>query len=145
VAGEADRPVVLDLVRAFMTEVRGTAPAQAELVRSVEIRLGALPERGGFWLWEVDGEVVSLTGHGGPTPNGIRIGPVYTPPRHRGRGYATRLVAEQSAWLLGRGRRFCFLFTDLANPTSNGIYRRIGYRQVCEAAEIVFEPDPAGR
>ena len=95
-------------------------------------------------LWEVDGASVSLAGWGGPTPNGIRVGPVYTPPELRGRGYATALTAEVSQRLLdGRlfvgGRRFCFLYTDLANPTSNAIYERIGYERIAEAAEIVFD------
>jgi len=97
----------------------------------------------GILLWEDAGEPVSIAGWGGPTPNGIRMGPVYTPPELRGHGYATALTAELSQRLLdGRlfsgGRRFCFLYTDLANPTSNAIYERIGYRRVAESAEIVF-------
>ena len=97
----------------------------------------------GILLWEDGGEPVSFAAWGGPTPNGIRIGPVYTPPELRGRGYATALSAELSHRLLdGRlfegGRRFCFLYTDLANPTSNAIYERIGYQRVAESAEIVF-------
>jgi len=94
---------------------------------------------GGIELWEDEGEVVSLSGWGGPTPNGIRIGPVYTPPEHRGHGYATALVAELSQRLLDGGRSFCFLYTDLANPTSNAIYERIGYVKVAEAAMVAFE------
>jgi hypothetical protein len=97
----------------------------------------------GIMLWEDGGEPVSLAAWGGPTPNGIRIGPVYTPPELRGRGYATALTAELSQRLLDgrlfRGRRFCFLYTDLANPTSNAIYERIGYHRVAESAEIVFD------
>jgi predicted GNAT family acetyltransferase len=73
-----------------------------------------------------------MVGAGGETPNGIRIGPVYTPPQRRSRGYATSLTAAASADQLGRGRRFVFLFTDLANPTSNKIYQAIGYRPVCD-------------
>ena len=103
---------------------------------------------GGILLWEDGGEPVSLAGWGGPTPNGIRVGPVYTPPELRGRGYATALTAELSQRLLdGRllegGRRFCFLYTDLANPTSNAIYERIGYRRVGESAEYRFGVEPA--
>jgi GNAT superfamily N-acetyltransferase len=94
---------------------------------------------GGFVFWEDGGNVVSVSGWGGPTPNGIRIGPVYTPPERRGRGYATALVAELSQNLLDGGRSFCFLFTDLANPTSNAIYERIGAVRVCEAAMVAFE------
>jgi predicted GNAT family acetyltransferase len=86
----------------------------------------------------VDGEIVSLSGHSGPTPNGIRIGPVYTPPDLRGNGYATTLVARQSQWLLDNGHRYCFLYTDLANPRSNSIYQRIGYRQIAESAQYRF-------
>jgi uncharacterized protein len=64
---------------------------------------------------------------------------VYTPPRHRGKGYATSLVAELTGRLLAAGHRRCMLVTDLANPTSNGIYRRIGYLPVCDSADYRFE------
>jgi uncharacterized protein len=92
---------------------------------------------GGYWLWD-DGEPVSLAGHLDVPRVGSRIGPVYTPPRHRGRGYATRLVAELSAARLALGDPACFLFTDLANPTSNAIYERIGYVKICDAEEYSF-------
>jgi predicted GNAT family acetyltransferase len=87
---------------------------------------------GGIVLWEDDGAVVSIAGFGGRTPNGIRIGPVYTPPELRGRGYASALTAAVTQRLLDGGLRFCFLFTDLANPTSNSIYQRIGYEPVSD-------------
>jgi len=97
-----------------------------------------LRSSGGFALWE-DGEVVSLSGFGGETPHGIRIGPVYTPPRLRRRGYASALVAQLSRQLLDEGRDYCFLYTDLANPTSNRIYMDVGYELVCESADYVFQ------
>jgi predicted GNAT family acetyltransferase len=65
--------------------------------------------------------------------------PVYTPPALRGRGYASALVAAVSQAQLDAGRRFCFLFTDLANPTSNRIYQDIGYEAVCDVDEYRFE------
>ena len=68
----------------------------------------------------------------------MRVGPVYTPPDGRRRGYAEAVTAAVTARALARGRRFCFLFTDLANPTSNGIYRRIGYRPVCDVDQWAF-------
>ena len=104
-------------------------------------RLGTMlaSDEEGIWLWEAEGQVVSLSGFGGPTPNGIRIGPVYTPPGLRGRGYATTLVADLSRRQLASGQRFCFLHTDLANPTSNAIYRRIGYQRVCDSVVLAFE------
>jgi uncharacterized protein len=122
-------------------ERQGGGPGREDAEQNVRHKLSS--PTGGFLLWENAGAPVSLAGWGGPTPNGIRIGPVYTPPELRGRGYATALTAELSQQLLdGRlypgGRRFCFLYTDLANPTSNAIYERIGYRRVAEAAEVVF-------
>ncbi|MCA1588626.1 MAG: GNAT family N-acetyltransferase [Chloroflexi bacterium] len=90
------------------------------------------------YVWEDEGEVVSLVGTGGETPNGIRIGPVYTPPERRGRGYASSLTAAASQDQLERGRRFVFLFTDLSNPTSNKIYQAIGYRPVCDVDQYLF-------
>src|SRR3954468_2910484 len=87
---------------------------------------------GGLVIWEDEGEPVSMAGFGGRTPNGIRIGPVYTPPERRGRGYGSAVTAAITQRLLDGGLRFCFLFTDLANPTSNSIYQRIGYEPVSD-------------
>jgi len=137
IATMADRELVLDWWIAFGEEVlHEGSPGRERAVTSVDHKLSS-PESG-MLLWEVDGEVVSFAGWGGRTPNGIRVGPVYTPPELRGRGYATAVTADLSRRLLASGRRFCFLYTDLANPTSNAIYERIGYRRIAEAAEVVF-------
>jgi len=133
-AGEANLDLVFAWVMAFADEARHGRETIER--RHIEARLES-PE-GGIGLWEDGGAVVSLCGYGSRTPNGVRIGPVYTPPDLRGRGYATSLTAEVSERRLAAGRRFCFLYTDLANPTSNAIYERIGYRRVCESAEFSF-------
>jgi GNAT superfamily N-acetyltransferase len=91
------------------------------------------------YLWVDEGRPVSLAGAGGRTPNGIRIGPVYTPPDLRGRGYASNLVAGVSQLQLDAGRTFVFLFTDLANPTANKIYQSIGYEPVNDVDEYEFD------
>jgi len=87
---------------------------------------------GGIVVWEDEGGTVSMAGFGGRTPNGVRVGPVYTPPELRRRGYASALTAALTQRLLDGGLRFCFLFTDLSNPTSNSIYQRIGYEPVSD-------------
>jgi predicted GNAT family acetyltransferase len=136
-AGAADRPLLLAWLLAFARE--SLPPGHgggSEMERAVG---GRLEGRGsGLWLWEDAGEPVSVAGYAGKTPTGIRVGPVYTPPERRGRGYATSLVAELSRWLLAGGNATCFLYTDLANPTSNAIYARIGYRRVCDSLEYGF-------
>jgi predicted GNAT family acetyltransferase len=84
-----------------------------------------------IYLWE-DDQPVSMAAKSRPTPRGICISYVYTPPELRGRGYATNCVAHLSQLLLNSGREFCVLFTDLANLTSNHIYQSIGYTPVCD-------------
>jgi len=130
-----DRSLVVRWIRAFQDEALGEDDADAAETltdRWLEGRGRTL------FLWQ-DGGIVSLCGVGGTTPHGIRIGPVYTPPPARGRGYASALVAEASKLQLEAGRRFCFLFTDLANPTSNHIYQSIGYVPVSDVDDLRFE------
>lgn len=135
----ADRDLLFAWFEAFTREALPEEPSDRERLLAFLDRRIAGETAGGIWLWERDGEPVAMSGYGGPTPHGIRIGPVYTPPEQRGNGYATALVAAQSAWLLSTGRRFCFLYTDLANPTSNAIYERIGYERVGDSAQYTFE------
>jgi hypothetical protein len=139
-AATGDRPVLLEWFLAFANEALPPREGNDEqMERSLDARLSG--KGSGLWLWEDAGRPVSLAGYLGKTPNGIRVGPVYTPPERRGGGYATSLVADLSRWLLDLGNRFCFLYTDLANPTSNAIYARIGYRRICDAVEYRFVPD----
>jgi predicted GNAT family acetyltransferase len=137
-ADAADRELVLSWIKAFADEaLHGDDDENgSRLERSVDARLASADT--GVALWEVDGTPVSLAGFGGPTPNGIRIGPVYTPPELRGNGYGTAVTAAVTQRMLDRGHGFCFLYTDLANPTSNAIYMRIGYEPVCDSREIAF-------
>ena len=133
-----DRDVLAAWLAAFTLE------AMSESVDSV--RAGAMAD---WWLearerrmflWEDDGVPVSMCGASGETPSGIRIGAVYTPPELRGRGYASACVAAVTQAELDSGRKYCFLFTDLANPTSNKIYQAIGYEPICDVDEYRFEP-----
>ena len=133
-AGRRDRGLVLERFLAFGEELGEHYDEQLE--RAVDARLAS--DDAGVGLWLVDGEVVSIAGFGGPTPNGIRIGPVHTPEPLRGRGYGTAVTAAVTRLQLDRGRRFCFLYTDLANPTSNAIYQRLGYVPVCDSREVAF-------
>lgn len=91
-----------------------------------------------IFLWE-DGKPVAIAARTRPTTNGISVNLVYTPPESRRRGYATTLVAQLSQALLDSGYKYCTLFTDLANPTSNHIYKEIGYNAVCDFNEYRFE------
>ncbi len=91
-----------------------------------------------FWL-DLQNNIVSMAGLTGETPTGCRIAWVYTPPEYRGQGYASALVAFVSQVQLDAGKKFCFLDTDLANPTSNSIYQKIGYKAVSDTQNITFD------
>jgi hypothetical protein len=132
-----DRDLLRSWFRAFAAEALPPEHPRDDERTDANIDHRLAGHGGGFWLWE-DGEPVSLSGHHDVPRVGSRIGPVYTPPEHRGRGYATRLVAELSSARLAMGDPACFLFTDLSNPTPNAIYERIGYLKLCDAQEYAF-------
>lgn len=119
-----DFELVLAWEIAFLTEC-SLPYSQSALPQEMRDRLSAPQPL--LWLWEIDGKPVAMT-MGRPCPPVARVGQVYTLPEHRGRGYAGALVGQVSAQLQEWGCASVYLFTDLANPTSNGVYRRIGYR-----------------
>ena len=100
----------------------------------------ALIAGGGELLWEVDGEPVAQAAARAVVAGMSRIGPVYTPPEHRGHGYAAAVTAAAARWALERGARQVLLYTDLANPTTNRLYPRLGFRPRYDALELRFVP-----
>ncbi|MFH8590277.1 GNAT family N-acetyltransferase [Streptomyces rimosus] len=90
-------------------------------------------------IWEDGGRPVSFAGVS-PVLGGMsRTGPVYTPPELRRRGYASGIVAAGARHALALGAREVVLFADLANPTSNSIYQRLGYVPVHDALALDLE------
>ncbi len=126
-AAEPDAPLLIEWLRQFGIDAH--LPA---LDIDPEKLVRRYLDTGTMFLWEHEGTPVTMVGSNARTPNGARVGPVYTPSNLRGRGYGTSGTAAVTKQLLDAGQKFCFLFTDLSNQTSNGIYRRIGYRQVGE-------------
>jgi GNAT superfamily N-acetyltransferase len=120
--------------------LRQWAPAYARDVGAA-VDVGAffvnMLNRGCLYVWDDHGpcSVVTLSSF---TKNGARITAVYTPPEHRNRGCASAGVAALSQMALDEGRRMCLILADAGNPTSNGIYRRIGYEPINEAVQIQF-------
>lgn len=130
-----DHALIRDWAEAFTVEAMPDSPARDYDVMARGWITGTSRTA---YLWEDGGRPVSLAGIGGLTPHGIRVGPVYTPPELRGRGYASNVVAGVSQLQLDAGRTFVFLFTDLANPTANKIYQAIGYEPVNDVDEYDF-------
>ncbi len=130
-ATAADRDLLLSWLRVFSAEAMPKHPQDdaehlARLARAT----------GYFWS---DGQPVAMCMTSRPTPNGLCVHGVYTPAELRGRGYASCLVAAVSQRILDSGRRFAYLYTDLANPTSNKIYAAIGYEPVYDVQTYAFE------
>ena len=127
-ATQADLALVARWAHEFMVEALPREAGSAEeALETTRVKIEDLD----LYLWE-DGQPVALAGRNRPTPNGYCVGPVYTPPAFRRKGYATALTAALSQVLLDSGKQFTALFTDLANPTSNNIYQKIGYRPICD-------------
>jgi uncharacterized protein len=130
-----DRDLLVAWVDAFLGEaLERRSPEESGVLVDRSFRTGTRT----WYLWEDGGRPVSVAATSGPTPNGIRVGPVYTPPELRGRGYASAVTAAASQAELDKGRTFVFLFTDLANATSNKIYQQIGYEPVIDVDQIAF-------
>jgi hypothetical protein len=133
VATTIDVPIVTSWLEAFGRDA-------GMLVGDAAARARALVGSGDVLLWIDREEPVSMAAVTGRTSRGARVGYVFTPAGARGRGYASACVAELSARLLAGGRDFCCLFTDLANPVSNAIYQRLGYRAVRDFVDCELVP-----
>ncbi|MNB84200.1 FR47-like protein [compost metagenome] len=92
-----------------------------------------------IYILEVNGIPVSMAGYTRVMQTAIGVAFVYTPPYERSKGYATSIVAQISQLALEKGFTKCVLYTDLANPTSNSIYQKIGYTPVCDSLQLQFE------
>ncbi|MFB6955303.1 GNAT family N-acetyltransferase [Streptomyces niveus] len=145
-----------------------TAPVSAGFVQTPPLRplLGPMPDRaarelvpvlraaqpgadhtrataervstGRIWLWDVAGAPVAMASVSPVVAGQARVAPVYTPPRLRGRGYGGAVTAAVSRATLDAGAEQVLLYTDLANPTSNALYRRLGYRPLTDSQTLTF-------
>jgi len=136
VAGEEDLELVAQWVGDFEMDTGLNMKPDRE--KSYEMAKNRIQKKGIF-LWEDEGKVVSMAAKARPTQNGCTVNLVYTPKELRGRGYAGSCVAALSQHLLDEGYQFCSLFTDLANPTSNSIYMKIGYKPVGDFDGYIIE------
>ena len=133
VADAGDRELLLAWMKAFHADIGGE---DRDVADRVDDKLGY----GGLTLWEVDGAPVSVAGASRLEVGMIRVMAVYTPPELRGRGYAGAATTAVSRAALDAGADHVVLFTDLANPTSNALYQRLGYRPIEDRAEVGFKP-----
>lgn len=133
VAAESDAALLTGWFTDFAAELNDMG-ADADHAAIVREKLGY----GGVTIWEADGEPVSIAGMTRQVAGMIRIGPVYTPPALRGHGYASAVTAAISQRARAAGTEEVLLYTDLANPVSNSIYQRIGYRPVEDQVVLAF-------
>jgi predicted GNAT family acetyltransferase len=132
VATPPDRELLTAWQTAFLAEAGGIIPGDVASVIDDRISFG------GITLWEVDGTPVSMAGLTRSVAGMVRIAPVYTPLPHRRRGYAAAVTATISQAALDAGAAEVLLFADLANPTSKGLYQRLGYKAVEDRVVLSF-------
>jgi len=136
-ASEEDVVLLADWIEAFWHEAEHAAPRRGRDL-ALQMAWGRVGE-GVFWLWlDESGAPVSLAGHTPITAGMGRLGPVFTPPENRGHGYAAGATTAASEALMRYGADEILLFTDLANPVSNRLYQRLGYRPVSDRARLEF-------
>lgn len=134
-ATRQDIELLADWWVAFLSESMPSEPRESDPTAAV----GQLLEEGSaFGIWCVSGEPVAMALARLPEASMSRIGYVYTPPTMRGHGYGSAVTAAMSRWLREVGTRHVVLYADTANPVSNRIYQRMGYRQVLEEIDLAF-------
>ena len=136
-ATQGDVAFVARSLEAFWEEAEQSMPLGARItaLRMADARIA----EGIFWLWlDASGTPVSFAGHTPIVAGMGRVGPVYTPPELRGHGYAAGATVVVTQALLDRGADEILLFTDLANPISNRLYQRLGYRPIGDRARLEF-------
>jgi GNAT superfamily N-acetyltransferase len=131
VAGAGDRDLLMAWYGSFGQDVGETLHNVAELV---DDGIG----RDALMLWEVDGVPVSMAGRTPAVAGVARVAAVYTTATLRRRGYAGAVTVAVSRAALAAGATDVVLFTDLANPTSNALYQRLGYRPVQDRTVLSF-------
>src|SRR5579872_358533 len=130
-AGPGDRSLMILWTRAFQDEI-------GESANDTERRVDRALAAGQMWLWDQNGETTPMAVGRELSQGVVRLSGVYTPPEKRNHGYAAACVHALSRHLRDCGYR-CILYTDLGNPTSNSIYRRIGYKAVAESLRYRFD------
>jgi RimJ/RimL family protein N-acetyltransferase len=130
-ATDSDRPLLIDWFRRFH-EYIGEAPEN--LAALVDDRMS----HGGIALWEHDGTPVSMAVYTRPEAGMVRVQYVWTPPEHRRQGFGGAATTAATRNALDAGATDVVLFTDLANPTSNALYPRLGYRPIEDRVVVEF-------
>ena len=123
IAGLGDRELLIEWSQAFNREAH---TARGNTGRTVDDRLS----HAGLTLWEASGQPVAMAGSTRDVAGVVRVAGVYTAPTYRQRGYGGAVTAAVTRAALDAGASAVVLFTDLANPTSNALYQRLGYRPV---------------
>ncbi len=135
-ATQADLDLLADWHEAFHAETQAGGPADTRAAVADKLSYG------GVMLWETGGEPVAMAGLTRIEGGVARVAPVYTPTAHRRRGYGGAVTTAISAAALSRGATGVVLFTDLANPTSNALYQRLGYRPVEDRVLLTLTAGP---
>jgi predicted GNAT family acetyltransferase len=132
VAGAEDRDLLVAWMTAFHAEI---GESQYQVAELVDDRISY----GGLTLWEVDGAPMSVAGVTRMEAGMVRVSAVFTPLDRRGRGYAGAVTTAVSQAALDAGADDVVLNTDLANPTTNALYQRLGYRPIEDRTLVMFE------
>lgn len=134
-ATDNDRGLVVEWVELFFDEAFSHHRDDAAGERFVD---NANQAGHRFVLWDVDGTPASMAMLRVPASGVSRIGPVFTPLTMRGHGYGSAVTAAAAQLARCSGTTDVVLFADLANPTSNAIYQRIGFQAVVDSVRIDF-------
>lgn len=132
----------IDLVAHWLLEfAQESLPHEPTTIEKTMMLMSTKIKNKEVYIWfDENKNPVSMCCVARPTQNGIAINAVYTPKNKRKQGYASAVVAHATQIMLDQGKKFCVLYTDILNPTSNKIYQDIGYVEVASSKQyLIFE------
>jgi GNAT superfamily N-acetyltransferase len=134
-----DAALLADWILAFHDEA---IPDEPRPSRDSLLAAGA---RRRHFLWTLHGRPVAMARIARWTRRCGAIGPVYTPPAERNRGFAAAITAHVAERILSEGRDCAALYVKRGNPAANRCYAKIGFQPVCTSLHYrrVVEAAPA--
>jgi predicted GNAT family acetyltransferase len=118
----------------FVSEVEGYPVPMEESNQTLD----RLLNNDGVYVLVKDGVLLSMAARSRPWRNTETISYVFTPKSLRRKGYASKVVEVLTKIILQEKEQVT-LYTDLANPTSNSIYQKIGFKPYCDSIVLNIE------
>lgn len=122
---DAPKNIIIEWMQAYDIEALG-AEMSDNLLTQAESKYQQMLKQGA-WILKKDDIPVSICGFNARVEQTCQLGPVWTPPEHRNKGYAKYCVGHALLQEQERGYHTFILFTN--NPAAEKVYITLGFKK----------------